>query len=400
MARDGSAESSTVPGDHGERKQGSSMGRLLGVLNHHVWLIFMIAGTLLAISHVGRRSGYSWHFFTTGTKYLFSASGLQLYHVHPELQIGPLAFLVTSPFILLLPSKVGEVLAMGVMMALALVLLGEIQKLGARHLPTRRTLFLIIGLAVLVMWTEMSVRFGHLDDAFAIVFSVSALRTAKNGRWVWTAILLAAAVDFKPWAVAFLPILILLPSRRWLPALALVVVGVAIVWGPFLVAAPSSIAAGSFTIPNAPDSALRALGISNARTPTWCRPTQILLGALLALLLIARRRWAGVILMVIAVRVLLDPATKVYYDAGLVAGTAVVDLVVAAGVIPWLTTAVTLLIYLPGYVLPTADTLRGDLRALCLVGLILTLPFLPRNAAMAWLDMPARELAERPVPEF
>ena len=376
------------------------MGRLVCVLNHHVWLIFMITGTLLAISHVGRRSGYSWHFFAIGTKYLFSASGLQLYHVHPELQIGPLAFLVASPFLLLLPSKVGEVLAMGVMMALAFVLLGEIQKLGARNLSTRRTLFLFIGLAVLVMWTEMSVRFGHLDDAFAIVLSVSALRTAKNGRWVWTVILLAVAVDFKPWAVAFLPILILLPSRRWLPALVLVVVGVAIVWGPFLVAAPSSIAAGSFTIPNAPDSALRALGISNARTPTWCRPTQILLGALLALLLIARRRWAGVILMVIAVRVLLDPATKVYYDAGLVAGTAVVDLVMAAGVIPWSTTAVTLLIYLPGYVLPAADTLRGDLRALCLVGLILTLPFLPRNAAMAWPDTPARELAERPVPEF
>ena len=55
------------------------------VLNHHVWLIFMITGTLLAISHVGRRSGYSWHFFAIGTKYLFSASGLQLYHVHPEL---------------------------------------------------------------------------------------------------------------------------------------------------------------------------------------------------------------------------------------------------------------------------------------------------------------------------
>jgi len=399
MARDRSTESSTVPGNHVERKQRFLIGRLVGVLNRHVWLIFMIAGTLLAISHVGRMSGYSWHYFTTGTKYLFSASGFQLYHVHPELQIGPLAFVVASPFILLLPSKVGEVLAMGVMMALALVLLGEIQKLGARHVPTRRTLFLFIGLAVLVVWTEMSVRFGHLDDAFAIVLSVSALRTAKESRWVWTAIFLAAAVDFKPWAVAFLPILILLPSRRWLPAFALVVVGVAIVWGPFLVAAPSSVAAGSFTIPNAPDSALRALGISNARTPTWCRPAQILLGALLALLLIARRRWAGVILMVIAVRVLLDPATKVYYDAGLIAGTAVVDLIVAAGVIPWLTTAVTLLIYLPGYVLPAAATLRGDLRAWCLLGLIVTLPLLRRNAAMAWPDTPARELAERPVPE-
>src|ERR1700732_3587157 len=46
-------------------------------------------------------SGLSWHFFVSGTHLLFGGPGLNLYAEHPELQIGPLAFVVAAPLTVL-----------------------------------------------------------------------------------------------------------------------------------------------------------------------------------------------------------------------------------------------------------------------------------------------------------
>src|SRR3981081_1606911 len=42
-------------------------------------------------------SGLSWHFFVSGSTLLFHGSGLNVYAEHPELQIGPLAFVAAAP---------------------------------------------------------------------------------------------------------------------------------------------------------------------------------------------------------------------------------------------------------------------------------------------------------------
>jgi len=50
--------------------------------------------TLLAAAWAWPTSALSWHFFPTGATALFGPSGLHLYVDHPELQVGPVAFVV------------------------------------------------------------------------------------------------------------------------------------------------------------------------------------------------------------------------------------------------------------------------------------------------------------------
>jgi len=140
-------------------------------------------------------------------------------------------------------------------------------------------------------------------------------------------LLLAAAADSKPWALAFGVLLLALPAaqRRWS---AVVFAGaLALAWLPFLLADPRTLSSlGQFTIHTSASSALRALGVTSPGTPGWDRPAQLLLGAAVAFVAVRRGRWAAVPLAVLGARLLLDPATYPYYTAGLLVACAAVDL--------------------------------------------------------------------------
>jgi hypothetical protein len=145
-------------------------------------------------------------------------------------------------------------------------------------------------------------------------------------------------------------------------------VGLAAAWLPFVVADPRSLLAASYRIPNVAGSALRVLGASDAMTPIWCRPAQLVLGTAVAYLMWRRQRPAAMILAVIAVRLLLDPATYSYYTAGLVLGTLLVDTNRAKQrwTIPWFTIAAVTMVYVPNYVHVgplAAESTHGYLRA-------------------------------------
>lgn len=94
-------------------------------------------------------------------------------------------------------------------------------------------------------------------------------------------------------------------------------------WLPFYIADPGTIAAAHFTITNLPDSALRALGVHAARTPSWDRPAQAVAGCALGTLVILRQRWAGAVLLAVGARIALDPGAHAYYTAGVMAGDCV-----------------------------------------------------------------------------
>ena len=56
-------------------------------------------------------AGLSWHFFVSGSRWLLHGLGLNLYAEHPDLQIGPLAFVVAAPLTFL--GEAAQPLALG-----------------------------------------------------------------------------------------------------------------------------------------------------------------------------------------------------------------------------------------------------------------------------------------------
>ena len=93
-------------------------------------------------------------------------------------------------------------------------------------------------------------------------------------------------------------------------------------------------------------------------------------GTAVAVLAVARGRWASVLLVVIALRMLLDPATKTYYEAGLMVGTAVFDLALAVSAFPIVTLSAFVAVYLPDYAFAHAPMVRGLERTAALLALI------------------------------
>jgi hypothetical protein len=101
---------------------------------------------------------------------------------------------------------------------------------------------------------------------------------------------------------------------------------IAVAWLPFLIADPGTLHATRFLIRNEPNSALRALGVTQNYTPNWDRPAQILLGCGLGTIAIARGRWPAVLLLAGGARILLDPAAHSYYTPDIMVGALLWDL--------------------------------------------------------------------------
>ena len=222
------------------------------------------------------------------------------------------------------------------------------------------------------MWTELTTHFAHIDDLMALGFSVAALHAVARRHPVWAGLALAAAADSKPWAAAFVVLLLALPRRQLLTALAAFTGGIAVVWLPFLLADPRTVAAVTqFTIPNDRSSALRVLGVMDPRTPWWDRSAQLLLGLAGGAVAVRRGRWPAVLLVAVAARILLDPGVYAYYTAGALLGTIVVNLVVTRWRVPWATVTAALLLYAARFtheLIPFNLHQLGELRLVFAIG--------------------------------
>jgi hypothetical protein len=282
--------------------------------------------------------GIAWIYFEEGTAGLFGGTGkftppggLHLYASNPYLQIGPAAFAVAEVLRYLGPDN-GVVTAEVLLDAAGLYAVVAIERLAlatrpdlaSRTLALRLTV-LIGGAAFLNAWTDLAVSYTHLDDGLALLLAVAAARAAVAGRAVLAGVCVGLAADAKPWALVFLPIVLLLPFRVWWRAVAAAVVMLAAAWLPFVLADSGTITAARYAITNTGDSALRALGVTSPKTPGWDRPAQILLGWALGAAAVARRRWAAVILLGAGARIALDPGVHGYYTAGIVMGALIWD---------------------------------------------------------------------------
>ncbi len=375
------------------------------------WPVWMVLAVWLAAgSQAPTKIAGSWHFVVTGVDTVFRSGGQwsHLYAAHPDVQMGPVTFLVGAPFVLLGGAGAGKSVATVVMTALGFALFAVVVALARRsdgrdHAPVRavagaprpqpaplvpltRGLVLFAGLVFLAGWIEVGTRAGHLDDILALTFVVLALATRLRHHTLLTALLLALAADSKPWAIAFVPLLLDLSGplgsslarrlRRNAAAIGVWVVVLAAAYGPFALLDHATVNASHFTIPTEASSGLRALGIAGTHTPTWDRPAQALVGALLGVVAIALRRPAAVPLVGMAVRIALDPGVHPYYTSGLLLTTVIVDLMLLRHRLPWLTFATFAFIEVANYVLVSPDLIgsagphvAGYLRLLTCIGL-------------------------------
>ena len=311
--------------------------------------------------------GQSWHFSVQGARLLLHgaargqpAGGLDLFADYPKLQSGPLTFLLADPVTWLTGGATGAAGSGGrsaglhvaevLMTLLGILALFALERaafaLRPDAAPSRiRWTVLGGGAAMLPVWIMAGVYWAHFDDILALTFAALAVWAAARRRPVLLGLCVACSVDAKPWAAGFLALLFALPGRQRRTAVAVGLALVAAAWLPFVIADPHTVHAVGFTIPNARDSALRALGVSDPRTPSWDRPAQIVLGCLLGALAVWRGRWPAVLLLGACARLAIEPNDYPYYFAGAVVGALAWDLLAARRPAPLATLGVTALIF-------------------------------------------------------
>lgn len=350
-----------------------------GFVAHTWWVFGAWLGGLSAL-HAAIWAGWGWVWFPEGARLLFSSSWSHLYAAHSELQIGPLTFLLVAPIVFGLPGVVGEVVAVMVMAGCGLVVLAQLRALVPDRSVVNDRTFLVAGVCFLTLWAEVAVTFAHADDVLAITLTACALRRLHADRPYQAAALLALAADCKPWAVMFVPLLLVVGRRRWWRAAAIWTGVILAAWLPFYLADHRTLSAATFRIPNNLASSLRVLGVNAAITPTWDRPLQMMLACALGVVLVRRGRWSAVLIVAVAVRILLDPGVVSYYDAGLLAGAVVADLLLLGDTVPVLSLSAVGVFYLPMFVLHGHPHTFGMIRTAYLLVVICALTFLPDRA--------------------
>ena len=205
---------------------------------------------------------------------------MHLYVSHPEFQFGPVAVVATA-VVRLVGRGEAMMLARLLTAALAPVVLWTLENLARRERPPAdqrriRHLSLVAGMVLVPAWDLVAVRTVHIDDAIALAASVGALALARRDRPWWSAALVGVAMGAKPWAVAFLPILLLLRHHRTKAIVLAVAIGT-VVWIPFLVAAPQTVEAlRNFRLAVGTRPRLHLLGLAAAAAPVWLRPVQFI----------------------------------------------------------------------------------------------------------------------------
>jgi hypothetical protein len=288
----------------------------------------------------------AWHWFHDAARLLVGdgavdgADGLSLYRDHPEFQFGPLSALISVPFSLF-GRQAGSWLAILAASALGLVAVSALGRAAVRlrpavAVPARRVSLVVGAVTLIVVWGDVAMRTAHLDDAVALAATAMAVWALADRRPWWATVLIGVAAAAKPWAIVFVPLLMVAPGpRRWLRPVGAAAVALA-TWAPFVLAEPATLDVRRYEITNEATSALRTLGVTGATTPDWARPAQLLGGLAVAGLLVLAGRWPAALMAGVAVRLVLDPAANRYYTAGLVLAVLVYEWVDHPTRVPWL----------------------------------------------------------------
>jgi hypothetical protein len=403
-------------GRHAARRHEEETGPVAGIAGHP--LVARVRGTLRyrigrQQAHVvlaawatawfllmARHGGVSWHYFVQGGDGLLdfhqAGGGLHLYASNPQLQMGPLAFLVSGLLVMVGPGF-GLLVAQLTLALSGLLVFLVACRLGDEVRPSRVAAdagrrLLLAGLAFIPVWMNLAVRFVHVDDVLALVLVTLALRAVRHRQGLLAGLLLGLSVDAKPWALPFLALLFALPAGRRRAPMAAAAGALLVAWLPFLLADPASLMAARFTIANSAASTLRTLGVTAPVTPWWDRPAQAGLGLVLALVAVRRGRWAAVVLLATGARVVLDPGSYTYYAAGLAVGALLWDQVGTRRALPVWTWSCASVLFASRW-LPLPPSVHGWTR---LVFFLLCVGFLALRPARRHADAadPCRQPAD------
>lgn len=127
--------------------------------------------------------------------------------------------------------------------------------------------------------------------------------------------------------------------------------------------------AGSPQVDVSDASVLRLFGVPGGIGPGWVRPVQLVVAGVCATVAATRGRWTGVALVVLAVRILVDPGTFEYYTSALVVAALVWDTVARSSAVPVATVFAALALDLAEVVVASA-TARAVLRLGAVLGLV------------------------------
>ncbi len=328
-----------------------------------------------------------WWVFECGARVLTGTAGprvavpggpLHLYEQMPRLQVGPPAMVAAMPEALL-PPAAGRLLAAGAMVLVLLVCLRLIERLAiAAGADRRRTAAttLIGGLLAGHSWSVLAVSFLHLDDVLVLGLLVGALLGLRHARTVWPAVALGTAAAAKPWAVAFVCLLLAVPRERRMRAVVVFGTAAAAWWAPFVLAAPDTVGQlGSLDVLVNPTT---LVGAFLGGIPPAARVVQLVLTVVVGGVLVRRGYWTVAPVAVVAVRLLTDWQWWPYYGASLVLCALLVDQLVPVArgggprwrSWPWATTTAVVAAWAPTWVLDAGGpwtlvaVLRGTL--LCL----------------------------------
>ena len=296
---------------------------------------------------LARRGGIDWKFFSTGTSLLFGGhppvipgitggagtagpaglpgprppGGLDIFANYPALQMGPLSYLAAAVIRNVVAAEV-------VLQAAGLLIVYLIDRIAEIARPGRdKPATLLAGGAVfLVAWSELAAAFAHLDDGLALLLAVLAVHAAVTDHPVMSGVAVGLAAAAKPWALVFLPVLLINPKT--IRAAAAAAATIAAGYAPFFIADPATMNASRFLIRNEPDSALRALGVAENYTPRWDRAGQVLLGCVLGTVAFLRKRWPAILMLAGGARIVLDPAAHSYYTPDIVTGALLLDMII------------------------------------------------------------------------
>ncbi len=364
-------------------------------LLHFRYVVVLVVALAAAVVAGGHGD---WNQFVIAGRDMFQSDGLRVYLHHSDTQTGPLSLALAR--VLALTPRDGFVLAALLSMALgvsSIVLVEEGAHLVGVERRTRQFLTLVGGSVLMFTWGKLG-GYGHLDDAIVLFCGVASTRQALSRRpWV-VAVLLVVAIAAKPWAVILFPLLLVEVVRSrpswWRTLLPAAFAGalVAAVWLPFLLSSPGISHAIRPTVEVAPDSVLVPLGLSQGQLPDWLRIAQFVVAFVVGMVLVLRRRYLGMLLAAIAVRLATDPATWSYYTPGLVAGALLWDQMLGDRAVPWATLGAVALLA-PAWVMPDPQV-RAIMRLVAAVGAVALAAMGPESPAMTmqpFMDEPADE---------
>lgn len=300
------------------------MTQLLDRAVERRYIVLACAAICLWAAELAQTGGSSgdWVLFVNASRSISDVTSVGVF-------FGPLMLLAAKPFTTL-SLTAGWLLMSSICMCVAVVTIRWIEDVarlcGLASTQDRERTVLLGGMFVLYALSEPGASWGHPEDVFAIACIAFCLRAVAQGRWIVGALSIAAAADFKSWALLALPLAGACAAPR-LRGVGLAVLVVTLSWLPFWLLHHG----GVNTAPIHPQveawSGPSILGSAVSSSPAWPRYAQVIAALPLGALAIWRGRWELVMMVAFAIRINLDPATLVYYGAGALVGVFVWDTV-------------------------------------------------------------------------